>query len=266
MNSKVLITGASSGIGATYAKRLAARGHDLVLVARDQTRLDTLATSLRAAHGVKVEVLAADLGVATDLQRVEQALRQDTAIDTLINNAGMSLGRSFLDADVEAIEAMLRLNILAFTRLAAAAASAFATQGRSTLVNIGSVTALMAESFEPAYLASKAYVLAFTQALAAELTPRGVRVQVVQPGVTRTEIWERSGMDLHALPESMVMEVGDLVDAALVGLDQGELVTIPSLNDMADWDAFTAARLKLAPQLSLRLPAARYGLANQLAR
>lgn len=261
MNSKALITGASSGIGATYAQRLAARGYDLVLVARDQSRLDASAAALRAAHGVKVEVIRADLGVAAELHRVEQALRDDPSIDTLINNAGVSLGRTFLEADIEAVESLLRLNVLAVTRLAAAAAASFAAQGRGTLVNIGSVTALMAESFEPSYLASKAYVLAFTQSLAQELGPRGVRVQVVQPGITRTEIWERSGMDLHALPESMVMNVGDMVDAALAGLDQGELVTIPSLSDVSDWDAFTAARLKLAPQLSRAQPASRYGVA-----
>lgn len=260
MTSKALITGASSGIGATYAHRLAARGCDLVLVARDHARLDALARTLGDTHGISVDVLPADLSMAAQRQQVEQRLQEDPRIDLLINNAGITLGRHFLQADVERIDALLQINVLAVTRLAAAAGRAFAARGRGTLVNISSVTALMAESFEPAYLASKAYVLAFSQGLAQELRPQGVRVQVVLPGMTRTEIWERSGLDLHGVPASMVMDVGDLVDAALAGLDQGEDVTIPSLPDRADWEACTAARLKLGPQLSLRHPAARYGL------
>lgn len=253
-----LVTGASSGIGAVYAQRLAARGFDLLLVARDQERLEAAASALRDAHGVQVEVLKADLTQKDDVLKLEQRLRSDSSISLLLNNAGIAADGLLANADLDQMERMIQLNITAVTRLASAAAASFAKAGRGTIINIASVVALFPERFNATYSASKAYVLSLTQSLNAELDGTGVKVQAVLPGVTRTEIWERSGIDASQIPEDMVMEAGEMVDAALAGLDQGELVTIPSLPDAGDWDAFVAARLVMAPNLSKSKAAARY--------
>lgn len=248
-----LVTGASSGIGATYAERLAARGYDLVLVARDATRLGQLAERLRRAHGVVADVLPADLTVADDRARVESVLRTDPSITLLVNNAGIGAQGTILEADLDRVERMIALNVVAPTRLAAAAAAGFVARGRGTIVNIASVLALMPETWNGAYSGTKAYVLNLSQSLAAELGPRGVHVQAVLPGLTRTEF-----TDFSVLPRSMVMEASALVDAALVGLDRREKVTIPSLPDDADFQALLDARARLYPNLSKDRPAARY--------
>ncbi|OMQ37152.1 SDR family NAD(P)-dependent oxidoreductase [Pseudomonas putida] len=253
-----LVTGASSGIGAIYAQRLAARGFDLLLVARDLERLEAAASALRDAHGVQVEVLRADLTRRDDVLKLEQRLRSDSSISLLLNNAGVAADGLLANADLDQLERMIQLNITAVTRLASAAAAGFAKAGRGTIINIASVVALFPERFNATYSASKAYVLSLTQSLNAELDGTGVKVQAVLPGVTRTEIWERSGIDASQIPEEMVMEAGEMVDAALAGLDQGELVTIPSLPNAGDWDAFVAARLVMAPNLSKSKAAARY--------
>ena len=253
-----LITGASAGIGATYAERLARRGHDLLLVARDRARLEALAARLRADTGVSVEVLPADLTQRADLARVEQRLREDARITMLVNNAGIAVAGSLVDADPDRLEAMIQLNVVAPTRLAAAVAPRFAAAGSGTLVNVASVLALAPEMFNGSYSGTKAYVLNLSQALQHELAPRGVRVQAVLPGATRTELWERAGIELANLPPSMVMDVNEMVDAALAGLDHGETVTIPSLPDQGDWEAYSAARLALAPNLSRDRAAPRY--------
>ncbi|QNP39530.1 SDR family NAD(P)-dependent oxidoreductase [Lysobacter solisilvae (ex Woo and Kim 2020)] len=259
---KALVTGASSGIGAVYADRLVRLGHDVVLVARDEARLRALAERLQGEHGdARIEVLRADLLDRADLARVEARLRDDDAIALLVNNAGISAAGSFIDADPDKLETIITLNATVVTRLALAAAKRFVARGSGTIVNIGSVTALMPESFEPVYLATKAYVLALSQSLQQQLEPRGVRVQAVLPGMTRTEIWERSGVDPQALPPDMLMEASELVDAALAGLDMGETVTIPSLPDAEAWDEFNAQRRRLGPFLSRRHAAERYRLA-----
>lgn len=253
-----LVTGASSGIGAVYAQRLASRGFDLLLVARDQRRLDEAASKLRTEYGVQVEVLKADLTQKDDVLKLEQRLRSDSGISLLLNNAGVAADGLLANADTDQLEQMIQLNVTAVTRLASAAAASFARAGRGTIINIASVVALFPERFNATYSASKAYVLSLTQSLNSELDGTGVKVQAVLPGVTRTEIWERSGIDASQIPADMVMEAGEMVDAALAGLDQGELVTIPSLPDAADWDAFVAARHVMAPNLSKSKAAARY--------
>ena len=253
-----LVTGASSGIGAIYAQRLAARGFDLLLVARDQQRLEEAASKLSAEHGVQVEVLKADLTQKDDVLKIEQRLRSDSSISLLLNNAGVAADGLLGNADTDQLDQMIQLNVTAVTRLAAAAAASFAKAGRGTFINIASVVALFPERFNATYSASKAYVLSLTQSLNAELDGTGVKIQAVLPGVTRTEIWERSGIDASQIPADMVMEAGEMVDAALSGLDQGELITIPSLPDAADWDAFVAARHVLAPNHSKSKAAARY--------
>jgi short-subunit dehydrogenase len=256
-----LITGASAGIGATYADRLARRGFDLLLVARNQERLDDLAARLRAETGVKVETWRADLTVAAEVAQVAQRLSRDPAIRLLVNNAGVGATGPLLGADPDALENMISLNVVAVTRLAVAAATAFAVRGQGTVINIASVLALAPELFNGAYSGSKAYVLNLSQALQQEVSPKGVRVQAVLPGATRTELWARAGFDLANLPPEMLMDVDEMVDAALAGLDLGETVTIPSLPEAEDWDAFNAKRLGLGPRLSLQHAASRYARA-----
>jgi short-subunit dehydrogenase len=253
-----LVTGASSGIGAIYAERLAARGFDLLLVARDQERLEAAASKLRTEHGVQVEVLKADLTQKDDVLKIEQRLRSDSSISLLLNNAGVASDGLLANADMDQLEKLIQLNVTTVTRLASAAAAGFAKAGRGSIINIASVVALFPERFNATYSASKAYVLSLTQSLNAELDGTGVKVQAVLPGVTRTEIWERSGIDASQIPAEMVMEAGEMVDAALSGLDQGELITIPSLPNASDWDDFVKARLVMAPNLSKSTAAARY--------
>ena len=260
MSSKgtALITGASSGIGATYADRLATRGYDLLLVARDQDRLETLATQLRDKTGVAVEVLRADLTDSADVTKLAQRLRSDSSITLLLNNAGVASGRSLVEADPAEVDRLIALNIVALTHLTSAAAAGFVSNGRGAILNVASVVAMIPERFNAIYTASKAYVLSLTQSLHAEVGEKGIQVQAILPGATRTEIWERAGMDLNAFPPEMVMDVNEMVDAALAGFDQRELVTIPSLGNAADWDAMVNARLALGPNLSLQHAAARY--------
>ncbi|WP_455924663.1 SDR family NAD(P)-dependent oxidoreductase [Pseudomonas putida] len=252
----VLITGASSGIGATYAQRFARRGHDLVLVARDKARLEALAAQLRNESGVAVDVLQADLTDAQDLARVEQRVTQDSRIGVLINNAGMGQHGGFTQQTAASLDTLITLNITALTRLAAAIAPRLAQAGEGSIVNIGSVVGLAPELNMTVYGATKAYVLFLSQGLHLELGPKGVYVQAVLPAATRTEIWARSGMDIDALPE--VMEVADLVDAALVGYDRRELVTIPPLHVAERWDALDGARRLLLSDLRQAQPAERY--------
>ncbi|ATE64558.1 SDR family NAD(P)-dependent oxidoreductase [Rhizorhabdus dicambivorans] len=256
--SKALITGASGGIGEAYAQRLARRGFDLVLVARSAGKLETIAARLRAETGVGIETIAADLGKVDNLARVEARLREDAAIDTLVNNAGIAGEGPITSADPDYLSDMIDLNIVAVTRLATAIAPRLAANGTGAIVNLTSVTALMPAHFTSVYPATKAFVLAFSEALAAELGPKGVRVQAVLPGITRTAIWEEER--LSQFPAEMVMEVGEMVDAALAGFDQGETITMPSLPDKEDFDAFLSARDALRPNLSHRKAAARYGL------
>ena len=251
-----LVTGASDGIGAVYADRLARRGHNLILVARRADKLADLAARLTVETGVAIETLSADLANADDLARIEKRLRDDDAITGLINNAGIAGETSFVEADPAYLTGLIDLNILAVTRLSAAVAPRFAAQGSGAIVNITSITALMPAGFTATYPASKAYVLAFTEALQAELGPKGVRVQAVLPGITRTPIWDEAA--LANIPPAMVMDVNDMVDASLAGFDAGEVITIPALPDMADYDAYVAARDALRPNLSLSRPAARY--------
>ncbi|MCW1981125.1 hypothetical protein FHY25_001041 [Xanthomonas arboricola] len=258
--STVLITGASTGIGATYAERFARRGHNLVLVARDKTRLQALAERLQQAHGVNVDVLPADLTERADLAAVEARLRTDTSIGILINNAGIAQSGGFVDQDVDTIERLITLNITALTRLAHAIAPRLAQAGEGAIVNIGSVVGLAPEFSMSVYGASKAFVLFLSQGLHVELGAKGVYVQAVLPATTRTEIWERIGVNVDNLPE--VMEVGELVDAALVGYDRRELVTIPPLHVAARWDALDGARQGLLSDLRQAHAAERYRTAS----
>ena len=251
-----LITGASSGIGATYAERFARRGHDLVLVARDNARLETLAARLRQETGVTVEVLPADLTQRDDLTRIESRLRDDAAIGILINNAGVAQASGFIDQSADSIERLVTLNTTAPTRLAAAIAPRLVEAGAGAIINIGSVVGLAPELGMSVYGATRAFVLFLSQGLSLELSPKGVYVQAVLPAATRTEIWERAGIDINTLPE--VMDVGELVDAALVGFDRREAITIPPLHVAARWDTLDAARQALLTDIRQAQAAERY--------
>lgn len=252
----VLITGASSGIGAVYAERFARRGHDLVLVARDKARLDTLAARLRQDTGVAVDVLPADLTQHTDLANVETRLRDDARIGILINNAGMAQSGGFTAQSADSIDQLVTLNTLALTRLAAAVAPRLADAGEGAIVNIGSVVGLAPEFGMSVYGATKAFVLFLSQGLSLELSPKGVYVQAVLPAATRTEIWERAGIDINTLSE--MMDVGELVDAALVGFNRRETVTIPPLHVVARWDTLEASRQGLLSDVRQAQAAERY--------
>jgi short-subunit dehydrogenase len=256
MNNIFLITGASDGIGAIYADRLARRGHDLILVARRADKLTALAQQLTAQTGVAVEVISADLSNAADLASIENRLRTDDRITGLVNNAGIAGETTLVEADPSFLTGMINLNVLAVTRLTAAIAPRLVALGSGTIINMTSVTALMPDGFTALYPATKAFVLAFTEALQNELGSKGVRVQAVLPGITRTAIWTEE--QLANIPADMVMAADEMVDAALRGLDLGEGITIPALPDSSDLDTYLAARTALRPNLSRNHAAARY--------
>jgi short-subunit dehydrogenase len=255
-----LITGASSGIGAVYADRLARRGYDLILVARNRGKLDQLATRLTNETQRSVEVLPADLNDKGDLARVEATLKNDASITLLVNNAGIGTFAPLLNSDVNKMDEMISLNVNALTRLTYAAVPGFVARGTGTIINISSIVAISPETLNGVYGGSKAYVLAFSHSLQHELASKGIRVQAVLPGATATDFWDAGGMPVHNLPSELVMTTENLVDAALSGLDQAELVTIPALPDKAEWDRFEAARRDMSTRLSRTNPAARYGI------
>jgi uncharacterized protein len=252
----VLITGASTGIGAAYAERFARRGHDLVLVARDTARMEALAARLRQENGVAIDIIQADLTQPAELATVETRLRDDARIGILVNNAGTAIGGSFIEQSTDDVARLVALNTTALLRLASAIAPRLATAGKGAIVNIGSVVGLAPEFGMTVYGATKAFVLFLSQGLSLELAPKGVYVQAVLPATTRTEIWGHVGADVNTL--SNVMEVDDLVDAALVGFDRRELVTIPPLPDAGQWDALQAARQAMLPNYRNEHPAERY--------
>ena len=252
----VLITGASTGIGATYADRFARRGHDLVLVARDRKRMEALATRLKQETGVAIDIIQADLTQPADLAVVETRLREDARIGILVNNAGTALGGSFTEQSTDDVTRLLTLNTTALLRLTSAVAPRFARAGEGAIINIGSVVGLAPEFGTAVYGATKAFVLFLSQGLNLELGPKGVYVQAVLPAATRTEIWGHAGVDVNTIPG--VMEVGELVDAALAGFELREAVTIPPLPDVEQWDTYQAARQALLPSTSQAHAAARY--------
>ncbi|MDB5460601.1 MAG: family oxidoreductase, partial [Caulobacteraceae bacterium] len=220
-----LVTGASSGIGAIYAERLAARGYDLILVARNHDRLTALAKRLADQSGRRIEVIVADLA-GDGLATVEAVLRQNTSISLLVNNAGIGAAGPLLSSDVGKMDEMIAINVRAPMRLAYAAAPGFVERGGGAIINIGSIVGVAPEILNGVYGGTKAFVLALSLSLHKELADKKVRVQAVLPGATATELWERAGVPISTLPAEIVMQTEDVVDAALVGFDQGELVTI----------------------------------------
>lgn len=252
-----VITGASSGIGAAFAARLARRGHDLLLVARRADRLATLAEQLRGATGVAVETLAADLGNAADLARLEARIAE-CPVTLLVNNAGVgALGAtSTVAPDLQ--EALLRINVLALTRLSLAAVARFRAAGQGTLINIASVMAMMPSAGGGAYSGSKAYVLNFTRSLRLELTGSGINVHAVLPGPVRTEFFASQGMSDAVFPDSAYVTADALVDAVLVGVARNDEVITPSLASDGHWHDLEAARVAFMRDVMSGEIAARY--------
>lgn len=257
-----LVTGASSGIGAIYADRLARRGYDLVLVARNRERLVTLADRITTETRRNVEVIEADLGDRAALAAVEAKLKEDASIGLLVNNAGIGTHTPLLESNVERMTDMIELNVTALTRLAYAVVPGFVARGKGAIINIASIVAITPEMLNGVYGGTKAFVLAFSQSLHHELASKGVQVQAVLPGATATDFWQTGGLPLEHLDSNIVMPAPDMVDAALVGFDRGELVTIPSLHAGEKWDAYNAARLAMFNELSRNVPAPRYTAAR----
>ncbi|MCU7784924.1 SDR family NAD(P)-dependent oxidoreductase [Lelliottia amnigena] len=252
----VLITGASTGIGAVYAERFARRGHDLVLVARDKAKLDLLAEHLRQEMGIAVDVLPADLTQAADLATVEARLRDDSRIGILINNAGVAQSGDFAAQTPDSIERLIALNVTALTRLASAVTPRWVKAGEGSIVNISSIVGLAPEFAMTVYGATKAFVLFLSQGMDVELSSKGIYIQAVLPAGTYTEIWDRAGIDISNSPK--FMEVGELVDAALIGFDRRERVTIPPLHNAARWDTLDASRQALLSDVKQDEAAERY--------
>ncbi|HEX6918770.1 MAG TPA: SDR family oxidoreductase [Actinomycetes bacterium] len=222
-----LITGATAGIGNAFARRLAADGNDLVLVARDVQRLESTAASLRTAYGVEVEVLPADLIDDGQCRSVEARLAdRSRPVDLLVNNAGFSLNRRFVTGDIEAEERMLRILVRAVLRLTRAAVPGMVERGHGAVINVSSVAGFVPQG---TYSAAKAWVTSFSQGLAGDLAGTGVRVLALCPGYTHTEYHARAGHDMSRTREWMWLEADDVVDAALADLRRDAVVSVPSL-------------------------------------
>jgi short-subunit dehydrogenase len=253
-----LVTGSSTGIGAVYADRLAKRGYDLILVARDKQKLQSVADRIKSETNRSVEIIAADLTQKADLGAVENRLRSDSTITLLVNNAGLGATAQLIDSNLDDLQRMIDLNVTALTRLSGAVVPAFVSRGKGIIINIASIVALAPEILNGAYSGSKAYVVNFTQSMHLELKDKGIQVQAVLPGAIDTPFWDKTGFAVTNLPDEMVMSPEDLVDAALAGLDQGEVITIPALADIEGWNKLDGARKALGSLLSNKNPAQRY--------
>ncbi|MGW8285959.1 MAG: SDR family NAD(P)-dependent oxidoreductase [Candidatus Deferrimicrobiaceae bacterium] len=224
-----LVTGASSGIGAVYAKRLAAEGYDLVLVARRKDRLEQLAGELEAGHGVEAEILAADLTEDAELRKVEGRIARAGNLEFLVNNAGFGTRDLFFQADVKEQDRMHRLHVLASVRLSHAALAGMVARGKGCLVNVSSVAAFAQSPGNASYCATKAWMNSFTEGLYMDLAAAGspVKVQALCPGYTLTEFHDASGIGRGHVPAAWWMSAEDVVDASLRGLERGTLVVVP---------------------------------------
>ena len=234
---RALVTGASSGIGAAFAERLARDQYDLIVVARRRKRLEVLAERLREAHHVTVEVMVADLTQPAELHTAEMRIAEDTALELLVNNAGFGGYMPFVALDPDRAEELIRLQVVAVTRLTRAALPGMVARGHGAIINVSSRLAFSGALSSPTmpkratYAATKAYINTFTQILHDELAETGVRVQALCPGVVRTEFHERMGLDPARIPAAIVMSPEDIVEASLAGLKLGEVICIPALDE-----------------------------------
>jgi len=234
---RAFVTGASSGIGAAFAERLAHDGYDLIIVARRRNRLDALAEQLQARHPMSVEVMVADLSQTSELRTVEKRLAEDSALELLVNNAGFGGYMPFVELDPHRAEELINLQVLAVTRLTRAALPGMVARGRGAVINVSSRLAFsgsMGSSQLPkraTYAGTKAFINTFTQLLQSELEGTGVQVQALCPGVVQTEFHEQVGIDPNRYPAAIVMKPEDVVKSSLAGLKLGEVICVPALED-----------------------------------
>ena len=226
--STALVTGATAGIGYAFARAFAARGYDVVLVARDGARLEGVAKELRDADGVDAQVLVADLVSEDGLRAVEARLHEgDAPVDVLVNNAGMGTYGNFAELDVRREVQEIELNVLALVRLTHAALSGMVARGDGAVLNISSLGAYQPGPWNATYCATKAFVNSFSHAVHEEVRRRGVHVMVVCPGYTHTEFHDRSGLGPTQVPEFMWQSPDEVVRAALRDLDRRRALSIP---------------------------------------
>jgi len=249
---RALVTGASTGIGEAFAERLARDQYDLVLVARSRERLDTIAKRLTESRGVSIEVLVADLTRPADLALVEQRLGEEPTFDLLVNNAGLGTYGPFAELDVEREEDEIRLNVVALVRLTRAVLPGMLERRQGAIIQVSSLAGIAATPFNATYGATKSFVNSFSEALHEELRGSGVRIQLLQPGFTRTEFQQRAGMSTSGIPAFAWMEPIAVVDASLEALRRGDLVCVPGGANRA----LAAATALIPRSLARRLTAA----------
>lgn len=256
-----IVTGASSGIGKVLADRLAARGYNLVLVARREDRLKAIADDLAQRFSVHADVIVADLSDPTGVAQVADRIESDPSVTALFNNAGYSTIKPLAETSGAVIANMIALNVTALTLLSRAALVKFAERGAGKLVNVGSGAgfAPFPGIGIPVYASTKAYVYLLTKYLQNEVEGSGVKVHLVLPGAVVSEGWDvAGGADLDPLPDAIVMSTDDCVDAILSGMDQGEALIAPSLADLALLEAYDDASQTLLQSMFNAKPAARY--------
>jgi short-subunit dehydrogenase len=223
-----LVTGASSGVGATFARKLATRGYDLVLVARRRGRMEELAGEL-AKHGAGAELLAADLTSEADLRAVAQRIGELDRLELLVNNAGFGTRGRFFEIEVDTQDAMHRLHVLATLRLTHAALQGMVARNRGAVINVSSVAGFWESPGSVSYSSTKRWINHFTEGLYLELRGSGsaVKMQALCPGFTYSEFHEVMGADPKVVPEGWWLKAEDVVEASLQGLDEGRLFVVP---------------------------------------
>lgn len=257
-----LVTGASSGIGAAFAQRMAHDGCDLIVVARRRDRLETLAARLRAEEGSAVEVVVADLAASADLKAVERVVVACETLAYLINCAGAGGYMPFVTLPADQAEDLIRLQVVAPTRLSRAAVPGMIARRRGAIINVSGGLAFSGALPAPplphraVYAASKSYINTFSEILANELQGTGVQVQALCPGIVRTEFHAVAGLDVSQVP--LVLEADEVVTASLAGLRLGEIVCVPALKDMAPLAALDEARARIFAGVRTSVLADRY--------
>lgn len=255
-----VVTGASSGIGAGLADQLASQGYNLKLVARRADRLETLAEQLSSKYSVTVTNIVADLGSAADLKKVADDISSDSEITMLINNAGTSTLGSTIETPVDKQLEMINVNITSLTLLSNAVLPGFKARNKGVLINIASVLGFYATAFSAVYSGTMAFVVNYSRGLQEEYKDTAVKIQIVLPAATDTEIWEVGGIPVSALPVETVMTVEDCVNAIIAGLEFAEDFILPSVDDEALIKLYDDTRIKLFQASQTGKPASRYSV------
>jgi len=248
------VTGASAGIGTAFARALAARGYDLLLIARRRPRLEAIAREIKSRYGVRVDVLAADLTAQKPLRAVEEKLSRSRRLSLLVNNAGLGDFAAFVDSNRERETDEIRLNTLAVVRLCHAALPPMVRRGAGAIINVSSTASFAPCPGFATYGATKAFLNSFTEALDVELEGSGVRVQALCPGLTHTEIFDKAGADTSSLPELLWMEADEVAEESLNALDGGPVLFVPGLGNRA-----LSALVRLLPHAATRQITAAFG-------